>query len=233
MHLELNLFYTIYKITNVVNNKYYIGKHQTKNLDDDYMGSGKMLNQAITKYGIENFSKEILHVFDNDADMNAKEKELVTEEFCKRDDTYNLCNGGNGGFGYINRTMNGTQKKIHKAIEMWQHLYKTDPEWREWRRERMQEVFQNPERRAKMSRAMKAHYADKDGTFKGKTHTEETKQKIKQSSIGKHTGDKNSQYGTCWITNGSINLKIKIQDLILWHGKGFKKGRAITKSTHK
>ena len=93
------MFYTIYKITNLINNKYYIGKHQTKNLDDDYMGSGKVLKYAIKKYGIENFKKEILHIFDNEVEMNAKEKELVVVS----ESTYNLNEGGKGGFSYINR----------------------------------------------------------------------------------------------------------------------------------
>lgn len=94
--------YTIYKITNKVNNKIYIGKHQTKDPNDGYMGSGKMLRRAQKKYGIENFIKEILYIFDTEDKMNAKEKELVTEEFCLREDTYNICIGGQGGFSYIN-----------------------------------------------------------------------------------------------------------------------------------
>jgi hypothetical protein len=94
------MFYTIYKITNLINNKYYIGKHQTKKLDDDYMGSGNLLKRAITKYSLENFKKEILHIFDNEEEMNAKEKELVV--ICE--ESYNLCDGGKGGFSYINRS---------------------------------------------------------------------------------------------------------------------------------
>jgi hypothetical protein len=96
------VFYTIYKTTNKINGKIYIGKHQTKNLDDDYIGSGKHLWNAIKKHGIENFEKEILFVFDNEPEMNAKEAELVTEKFVLENTNYNICPGGQGGFGYIN-----------------------------------------------------------------------------------------------------------------------------------
>lgn len=95
------MYYTIYKTTNKINGKIYVGKHQTKKLDDDYIGSGKQLRYAISKYGVENFEKEILFCFENENDMNAKEAELVTEEFCLREDTYNICPGGNGGWSYV------------------------------------------------------------------------------------------------------------------------------------
>ena len=92
------MFYTVYKVTNCVSRKTYIGKHQTNDLSDGYMGSGKLLKRAIRKYGHANFQKEILFIFDNEKDMNAKEKELVIVS----EETYNLCEGGRGGFGYIN-----------------------------------------------------------------------------------------------------------------------------------
>jgi hypothetical protein len=98
------MYYTIYKTINLINSKIYIGMHVTDNPNDEYLGSGKVLQQAVRKYGKENFKKEILFVFDNEQEMKDKEKEIVTEEFCLRDDTYNLCNGGKGGFGYINRS---------------------------------------------------------------------------------------------------------------------------------
>jgi len=92
---EEYLYYTIYKITNNINNKEYIGYHQTNNLNDSYMGSGKLIKRAIEKYGIENFTKKYIEIFKNRADAEALEAELVNEEYTLRTDTYNLCLGGN------------------------------------------------------------------------------------------------------------------------------------------
>lgn len=96
------MFYYLYEIKNNVNDKIYVGVHKTTDLADGYMGSGKILLQAMKKYGIENFSKRIIEMFETPEEMFNREKEIVTEEFLARDDTYNLRRGGRGGFDYIN-----------------------------------------------------------------------------------------------------------------------------------
>lgn len=96
-------YYTIYKTSNNINGKIYIGQHITENLNDGYLGSGKNLREDIKKYGMKNFTKEILHIFDNFADMDNKEKELVDVEFILREDTYNIRTGGQEKFNTIDR----------------------------------------------------------------------------------------------------------------------------------
>ena len=86
--------YIIYKTTNLLNNKIYIGQHQTNNLDDGYFGSGYNIKKAVAKHGIQNFDTCVLFNFDSFEEMNNKEIELVNEAFIKREDTYNLVIGG-------------------------------------------------------------------------------------------------------------------------------------------
>lgn len=99
------MYYTIYKITNLINDKIYIGKHITYNPYDNYMGSGLQIKAAIKKYGKINFKKEVLFIFNSKLEMNNKEKELVTEDFCKRLDTYNMHEGGEGGFAHVRSSL--------------------------------------------------------------------------------------------------------------------------------
>lgn len=88
------MYYLIYKVINKNSGKIYIGKHKTKNINDGYMGSGTEIQFAISIEGKSNFEKEILFVFENEADMIAKEKELVTKEFILTENTYNKAVAG-------------------------------------------------------------------------------------------------------------------------------------------
>jgi group I intron endonuclease len=109
--------YTIYKITNKINGKVYIGKHQTKNPYDNYMGSGKAIKHAIKEYGRENFEKEVLFIFDTVDAMNSKEKELVNEVFISTNKTYNLGIGGEGGPQFLGKTHSEETKKKLSNIQ--------------------------------------------------------------------------------------------------------------------
>jgi dissimilatory sulfite reductase (desulfoviridin) alpha/beta subunit len=203
------MFYTIYKTTNILTGKMYVGKHQTNDLNDLYMGSGKHLKRSITKYGIENFKKEILFTFDNECDMNAKEAELVTEDFCSREDTYNICVGGQGGFSYINNlNLNNSNKDKEKIY----HIVSLKMKNRK-----------NPDASERMKKRHLDGLIEYIGYSKGITLSNEHRSKISFSMKGKQKGSENSQYGTMWITNGTENKKIKKEVDII--PEGWYKGR--------
>lgn len=88
------MYYYLYKITNKINSKIYIGIHKTDNLSDGYSGSGKALKRARIKYGVDAFEKEILEYFPSEQEMVKREREIVNEDFVKSKDNYNLCIGG-------------------------------------------------------------------------------------------------------------------------------------------
>ena len=208
------MFYLIYKITNNINGKIYIGSHKTKNKDDKYMGSGKYLRHSIKKHGLENFVKEILFIFDNPADMYNKEKELVSELFVSREDTYNLKLGGNGGFDYIN----STGKRFVHAPTKEMSLSGAN---------RLKEICSNKESSeyAEFCKTRNRHHYWENG-FKGKSHTQDVKDYISSINKGKPK-ELTSQYGKCWITRDGINKSIKKVDLDRWLLDGWIKGRKL------
>jgi hypothetical protein len=104
----MTIKYIVYKTTNLINGKIYIGVHRT-NVDifDYYYGCSKKdqkknvksgFPEAIHKYGIKNFKRETLFEYPDTEEGRIaafkKEEELVDENFVKRKDTYNLTKGG-------------------------------------------------------------------------------------------------------------------------------------------
>ena len=96
----------IYITTNLIDGKKYIGKHKSSKFEfNKYIGSGKILGQAVLKYGKENFNCELLESVNNVPTICFSEEELNTSEFyytalydcVNSDEYYNLIDGGTGG----------------------------------------------------------------------------------------------------------------------------------------
>lgn len=223
-------YFLIYKITNLTNNKIYIGKHITENKNDDYFGSGKLIKKAIKKYGIENFKKEILLECSSKEEMDQKEKEFVDDVFVKSKNTYNLKIGGDGGFDFINtkcrdklyNNQNIAQKTMHELLQ-------TDECFRSFYISRLTQAMNRPEVREKMSKSIKAKIAKDGSWWTGKKHKEESKIKIGKASSIHQKGSGNSHYGTVWIYNEELkqNKSIKKEDLEKYLSLGWKKGRKM------
>lgn len=181
--------YLIYKITNKLNGKFYIGKHETENVDDGYMGSGKALLEDYEKFGKENFTKEILFdVYGRDM-MDFLERAIVDKAFVARDDTYNIARGGQGGHlvdfseeikqrlskARRSRTITEeTKRKISKALKGKSRTFTEEHKRHLTEANRRKPPFlghhHSEETRAKMSK-----------THKSLTLSEETKRKISEA----------------------------------------------------
>jgi len=190
----------LYKSTNQLNGNYYIGVHSTNKVEDSYIGSGKRFLKEVKKYGKTNFIREILCFFNTREDVLIAEYEMI-KGVLSDSKCLNLCEGGRvGGLD---------QEARLKSKEKRDWLRQNDPEW-------------NLKTSNLISEGLKDFYRNKPGTFYGKTHKPETIEKMKKSSVNRGIGNKNSQFGTCWITNGLTNSKIHKNEPI---PEGWKLGR--------
>lgn len=171
----------IYLITNQINDKIYIGKHSTDNIDDGYMGSGVVIKRAIKKYGEENFTKEYLVFCDTKEKLNWFEKFYI-KKYKAKEVGYNLTDGGDGG-----NTMGGkhlSEERKQKITGVKNGMYGKK---------------HTSESKLKMSEAKKG----KPSHQKGKHLSEETKQKMrdnhadfkreKHPMFGKHISDEHKE----------------------------------------
>lgn len=195
-------FHYIYKITNIKNGNYYIGMHSTSNLEDGYMGGGKRIINSIEKYGKNLHKKEIIEFLDNRINLGKREREIVNDDLIKDPLCMNLCRGGH----YNDRgwTKEDRIKGSKKLSELWEN-----PEWREKRVNQFKERLKNNNGKLWTS-------------FKDLKHKEESKKKIGEKNSILQKGEKNSQFGTFWINNGTESKKIN-RDVDI--PNGWKKGR--------
>ena len=85
----------IYKTTNLIDGKFYIGQHQAEGFDEGYYGSGVHLRRAIKKYGKENFLVEIMQICESQKELDAAEVWWI-RELDATVEGYNIAPGGPG-----------------------------------------------------------------------------------------------------------------------------------------
>ena len=194
--------YYIYRITNKINGKTYIGQHKYKDLNDNYMGSGILITRAQKKYGMENFEKEILYSriqYKKTAD--GMEKFAIAKERALGKAEYNISDGGQGG--PLHKGKCHSEETKRKLSDLRKGIRHTE----EWK--------------IRHSDAMKGT----NNPFYGKRHSEETRKKISEArkgyKVSEETRKKISETnrGKHWYNNGEINVKAKECP------EGFVKGR--------
>jgi group I intron endonuclease len=203
-------YHYIYKTTNLKNGKFYVGVHSTHNLNDGYLGSGLKLRRSIRRNGIENFKLEILEFLSDRDSLMQRETELVNDVLLNDPMCMNIRPGGRGGW-----TSEQQRQNAMKSNQRQKWLRENDEEWSKTHSKRLS-VSQRLA--YKEGRRERKHFCD----WTGKQHKEETKQKIGLANSLKQKGEGNSQFGTCWITNGVENKKVKKTDKL---SEGWKFGR--------
>ncbi len=182
----------LYRITNNINGKFYIGIHSTNNLNDNYFGSGTLIKKAIQKYGINNFTKEILEFKNSREEIKNLEKKVVNDELLNNPLCYNIQRGGGGGQSVE------MAKKHREKWSGFKGLKHTD-EYKQKMSDLNKGKKLSEETKRKISETQKGHKpteetckkisnacsGSKNG-FYGKHHSEETKRKISETKKQKY-----------------------------------------------
>lgn len=190
--------YCIYRTTNIVNGKTYIGQHRYTDLHDDYLGSGVYIKKAIKKYGKENFVKEILYSriqYRETAD--SIEKFAIEKERALGKAEYNIANGGTNGMKYTKR--NEEQRKRISIAHIGMHHSEESKRKCSIAGKKGKGIKRKPlseEHKQRIAEANKERFVTEETRRKlseantGKRHSEETKRKISEAKKGKPSPNK-------------------------------------------
>lgn len=208
-------YHYIYKTTCKITGKFYVGMHSTDDLDDGYLGSGKILGYSRHKYGDENHVREIVEMLPSREALKAREKEIVNEELLADPLNINLKYGGDGGWDHLDKAV--ILKNTAKATLGFSKKFQSDEHFRNRFRQTLTE-------RVHKRRDDGETFFPGSSKFLGKTHTEDARKRISAAAKVNQRGERNSQFGTCWVTNGSAK-KIRIDDLDYHLSIGYRRGR--------
>jgi len=191
----------VYKITNLINNKEYIGVHRTNNIEDGYMGSGTYLKRSVQKHGASNFKKIIIAFFSTYKDALAFERKLVTEEYINKPNTYNIKEGGYGNTKWSKEFLKTLSKS---ATKRWKNS-----EYRQ----KMVALFNTPAGKESRSKGIKNWIKNNPEAHHEKMiKINKNPEKIKKTA-NKHRGTKRSLQACSNVANG---LQKKIDTDPVW-----------------
>jgi group I intron endonuclease len=179
----------IYKITNIISKKCYIGETKKNNPQLRWNEHKRKIEQgigcpalqdAVKKYGIENFKYEIL-IICFDEDRYKLEMEYIKKYNCISPNGYNLTKGGEGGGFYCKKHNQETIDKISKKMKQ---KYIDNPELKIQLSIKQKEVMNAPEIKLKIKEGLKNsekwNIIKNNKKTQSKLHTQDEKNKLKQ-----------------------------------------------------
>ncbi len=176
------LIHFVYLTINKINEKQYIGDHSTSNIDDLYLGSGKIIIDSIKKYGKENFKRKILEQFETkEQAFNAQEK-YINKYNTLVPNGYNI--SPSGGTWNNGKHSQETKQKISLA------LLNMTSKWKDEIRKRRLGTKHKKDTILKMKNRLFSEEHRKKISFANarRIWTEESKQKMSNSKKGqKHS----------------------------------------------
>lgn len=183
----------IYKTTNIVNNKEYIGQHTTNNIDDQYIGSGFLLQKAVRKYGKEKFKREILMECKSIQELNNFEIFFIDKYNTLSPNGYNLQPGGK------NYEMTDEIKEKISKSRIGQFLGQTNPNW--------EGKSFNKKTKKQISKSVKQKYKDDpdykikiSNTSKNRKKSQKSKNIMREKMLG-NTHKRGSSISSLVINN--------------------------------
>lgn len=224
----------IYKTTNLINGKIYIGQHIGK-VFDSYLGSGSYFLNAVKKYGKENFKREILRYCYSQHELDIWEMVMIRKyNATDKNIGYNILPGtanefGSGSPAKLPRVRKKMSEAMSKRLESgWRPLHYLKEKDYEEHSKFMKEYYKTHE---PWNKGKKMDDITKHPMY-GKHHSEESRKKMKEHHAdfsGKNNpmygvrlmGKDNPAFGKMWITNGVDNLYIKKDEPI---PQGYYKG---------
>jgi len=111
----------VYKITNIINNKIYIGKRQSETFDEHYFGSGTIMKKVLEKYSKENFLRKILGWYNSETEIRLGEEYWIqyflNQGYVLGKTMYNLKISSVGGDTYTYAPIEHQLEHKHKLSE--------------------------------------------------------------------------------------------------------------------
>jgi len=191
-----------------VNGKFYIGVHKTSDPNDEYLGSGRYIKASIAKYGPDKFKKTVLLTSVDESVAFSEEKRLIAEaRATNKSLCMNIHEGGNGGFSYINRNNLCDRRELTTVATRARLNLLKDPTWSKKLSTSLSEGAKRSYRtgrRVPRTNLSLEYIRRAQAKWTGSKHSLESRRQMSSKKLG----PLNNQYGTRWITDGTLNKKV-------------------------